>query len=73
MLVSEESLARAIRTFLLESKIPRPDGWTVFFDDTKIRHCIIPAFLEALGELGSVDFCVGFSEEKAFELFRDMK
>jgi hypothetical protein len=60
MLICEDSLERAIKVFLDEARMPRPDNWSLDKDKSFIDNCIVPAFFEALKQIESVETCYGF-------------
>ena len=66
MLLSEQSLEKAINTFFHEIKLPRPRGWSLLFDKMILKKAV-PAFIEALKEIEKIDYCYGFDESKVFE------
>ena len=61
MLLTEESLRRAIKVFLREAKIPCPDRWSKIMDAAYQDIMVVPAFLKALQEIERVDTCAGFN------------
>ena len=69
MLICESNLSRAIKTFLDEVKIPRPDYVSQLLDCAFVRMSVFPAFLKALAEIGEVNLCTGFSIEQAAAMF----
>lgn len=76
MLVTEHSLARAVRTFIGRALIPRPAGWTKKWDEQVVKQNIFPAFMEALNEIEAVEPNYGFDLNRAAESYckgEDMK
>jgi HEPN domain-containing protein len=66
MLVSEQSLEKAIKKFFEKAKIKRPDNYSLTQDWYLLKKSV-PAFIEALKEIENVSFCYGFDIEKVFE------
>lgn len=65
MLLTEQSLKQAIRTFMITAEIPLPYGWDMSMQKMFIQSNVFPAFVKALGEIEEVKPCFGFDINKA--------
>lgn len=73
MLITEQSIARAMRVFILNARIPRPPGWTMEQDKIAITNRLFPAFLKALSEIEDVKPCHGFDLDLAAKMYCEGK
>jgi hypothetical protein len=60
MLLTTQTLQRAVEVFLKEAHIPRPKYWSVDHDVLFLNNVIVPAFYKALQEIEEVQPCFGF-------------
>ena len=68
MIISNDSVAAAIRTFMTIAGFPRPDGWTTRKDGVFLRNRIVPAFLRSLSEIEDVRFALGCNEDRIYDV-----
>lgn len=65
MLITEQSLMRACRTFVAQAHIPQPELWNAQRDKAFVKNRLFPAMLAALQEIENVSTCFGFDLDRA--------
>lgn len=69
MLITENSLACAVRTFVANARIPQPESWNLKMDERFIVNNLFPAMLAALSEIETVEPCFGFDITEAAQAY----